>query len=89
MIRSKSIKITTTLLAMLIMLVGCGESNYTLYRSSAVASGGESWRLHVASFDAKDGESYNRENCQIAQDLFQRQPGVTVKYWCEKGSYKK
>jgi hypothetical protein len=28
-------------------------------------------------------------NCQIAQELFQKQPGVTVKYWCEKDKYKK
>ncbi len=45
--------------------------------------------MHVATFDAKDGEAYNMGNCQIAQELFQKQPGVTVKYWCEKGVFKK
>jgi len=29
------------------------------------------------------------ENCQIAAELFKKQQGVTVKYWCEKGIYKK
>jgi hypothetical protein len=29
------------------------------------------------------------ENCQIAADLFMKQQGVKVKYWCEKGNYKK
>jgi hypothetical protein len=46
-------------------------------------------RIHVATFDSSYGEDYNRENCQIALGLFQNQPGVTVRYWCEKGRYKK
>lgn len=46
-------------------------------------------RIHVASFDARDGEKYNSENCQIGKDLFQAQPGVKARYWCEKGRYRK
>jgi hypothetical protein len=46
-------------------------------------------RMHIATFDAEEGEEYNRENCQIAQDLFQKQPGVKVRYWCEMGRYRK
>lgn len=61
---------------------------YTLYRSGAV-EGGQTWRLHVATFDATDGAEYNRGNCQIAKDLFQAQPGVTVEYWCERGYFSK
>lgn len=57
---------------------------YTLYRSSIVGA----LRVHVATFDASDGDEYNAINCQIAADLFQRQPGVTVTYWCEKGRYR-
>ncbi|QWE15353.1 hypothetical protein [Polynucleobacter sp. AP-Sving-400A-A2] len=49
----------------------------------------ENARTHVATFDAKDGEAYNMGNCQIAEELFQKQSGVTVKYWCEKGQFKK
>ena len=72
-----------------VLLTGCGEETYTLYRSSAVSNVGESWRVHVATFDAKDGDAYNSGNCQIAQELFQKQPGVTIRYWCEKGIFKK
>ena len=61
---------------------------YTLYRSSAV-TGGEKWRLHVATFDSADGVQYNRENCDTAKSLFQSQPGVTVTYWCERGYFSK
>lgn len=55
---------------------------YTLYRNSAAD---RSMRLHVATFDATHGESYNRENCIIARNLFEGQPGVTVDYWCDNG----
>ena len=39
------------------------ETIYTLYRSSAV---NDSVRIHVASFDTSDGETYNRDNCEVA-----------------------
>jgi len=74
-------------LGLSIFLAACGNSEpYTLYRGSPVM---ENARIHIATFDAKEKESYNMENCQIAAELFKKQPGVTVKYWCEKGSYKK
>jgi hypothetical protein len=44
-------------------------------------------RIHIATFDAKDGDAYNRENCNLASKLYQGQPGVTVRFWCEKGRY--
>jgi hypothetical protein len=70
-----------------IFLSGCGSGEpYTLYRGSPVI---ENARIHVATFNANEKEGYNMENCQIAADLFQKQQGVTVKYWCEKGEYKK
>lgn len=62
------------------------EMTYVLYRNSVTD---DSMRLHVASFDAHDGEAYNRGNCEQAQELFQLQPGVKVKFWCEKGRFKK
>jgi major membrane immunogen (membrane-anchored lipoprotein) len=71
-----------------VLLSACSTSEsetYTLYRSSLADS---SLRIHVATFDARDGEAYNRENCQIAMDLFQKQPGVRVRYWCEKGKFR-
>lgn len=61
---------------------------YTLYRSSSVSSMQDA-RLHMATFDAADGAEYNRGNCLIAARLFQQQPGVIVRYWCEVGHYRK
>ncbi len=58
---------------------------YTLYRNSVI---GKDKRYHVATFDADEKEDYNRGNCEIAQELFQKQPGVTVKYWCEKSYFR-
>jgi hypothetical protein len=76
-----------------LLLAGCGASLdtsdgqvFTLYRDSAIDA---SMRIHVATFDAENGEPYNRENCDIAKNLFLAQSGVQVKYWCEKGRYKK
>jgi hypothetical protein len=49
----------------------------------------ENMRIHVATFDASENEAYNRGNCEQAQLLFQNQPGVKSKFWCEKGRFKK
>lgn len=57
----------------------------TLYRNSAIDS---EMRVHVATFDTNEGAYYNSENCQIAAQLFQGQPGVVVRYWCEPGPYR-
>ena len=59
---------------------------YTLYRNSAM---GSLERIHIATFDASEADSYNNENCQQAQTLFQQQPGLAVKFWCEKGRYRR
>ncbi len=69
-------------------LSGCNSTTaiYTLYRSSATV--GPELRIHVATFDSSDGVEYNRENCNVARSLFQQQPGVTVRYWCEQGRYR-
>lgn len=60
---------------------------FTLYRSSAIL---ENARLHVATFDAAEDHSdsqYNRSNCEQAADLFQHQPGVRTRFWCESGRF--
>jgi hypothetical protein len=62
------------------------DSVATLYRSSVAI---ENARLHIATFDTADGFAYNWGNCQIAAELFQQQTGVKVRYWCEKGRYRK
>ena len=59
----------------------------TLYRNSVVDS---EMRIHIATFDVDEvSPSYNSENCQIAAQLFQEQLGVTVRYWCEPGRYRR
>lgn len=61
------------------------DHTYTLYRSSLA---NDSLRIHVASFDTPDGEIYNRDNCEAARALFQKQPNVRTRFWCEKGAYR-
>ncbi len=82
-------KIKVTSMFVAVLSAGCWtpDSNvYSLYRSSLLDNG---MRAHVATFDADESEKYNRTNCEIARDLFAGQPGVDVKYWCEKGRYRK
>jgi len=72
-----------------LLLAACAVSDdrvFTFYRNSPIDA---TMRIHMATFDSKDGEAYNRENCDIAADLFMKQPGVTARYWCEKGRYRK
>jgi hypothetical protein len=80
-------RVSLVVLAVL-LLSGCNNSGvYTLYRSSVVDP---AMRIHVATFDeATGGDSYNGENCRIASELFAKQTGVKVRYWCEKGRYRK
>jgi hypothetical protein len=78
--------------AMMVLLCGCSDKGgvvYTLYRSSPTIGGisGEKARVHVATFDAEAGGDYNQDNCEAARNLFANQPGVTVKYWCERGRF--
>ena len=64
----------------------------------------ETLRVHIATFDAlplkniEDNAKYNLANCEFSQDLFNAsQPhyrgsiysNIKVKYWCEKGRFKK
>ena len=72
-----------------LFLQACSQfdsDTYALYRNSVLD---ELARYHVATFDSKDGEKYNQENCDIAKNLFQKQDGVITKFWCEKGKFKK
>ena len=76
-------------LSVIASLSGCGfadNDTYTLYRSSVLDGVN---RIHVATFDTKDGDEYNEENCRLAAELFQQQPGVKTRFWCEKGRYRK
>lgn len=62
------------------------SSVFVLYRNSVA---NKDMRIHVATFDSTDGESYNKGNCEQANELFQAQPGVKTKFWCEKGRFRK
>lgn len=60
-------------------------------------------RIHVATFDADEDAKYNLANCEIAQELFTSNQAhfrdyssntvaagkMRVKYWCEKGRFRK
>lgn len=74
--------------AAMVSLASCGNGSetYTLYRSSALQPNA---RIHVATFDADESEAYNSENCRTAVSLFSEQPGILVRYWCEKGEYRR
>jgi hypothetical protein len=74
-----------------VLLGGClacsrGEGTYTLYRNEASS---DTTRLHVATFDAEDGEGYNHDACEQTRELFQVQPSTRAKYWCEKGTFRR
>jgi hypothetical protein len=78
---------TTALLAVVLLIAACSDADVnTLYRNSVTDP---SMRIHVATFDATDGEKYNNGNCEQARELFQAQPGVKTRFWCEKGKYRK
>jgi len=59
---------------------------YTLYRNNV---NDPQARTHVATFDADTDAKTNRENCEFVTQLYQGQPGVNVRYWCEKGYYRR
>jgi len=71
------------------------DTTFTLYRNSALLNG-ENMRIHIATFDASEksfwgerNDGYNKGNCDLAASLFQQQPGVKTKFWCEKGAFRK
>jgi len=75
-------------LAFLLFSAGCDlteSGTYTLYRTSALDAAA---RIHIATFDTKEGAEFNADYCQTAAKLLMTQPGVTVRYWCEAGRYR-
>ena len=72
-------------LATLLTLVSCGDgATYTLYREGRY--GGPD-RVHVATFDAYGSSEYNLHNCEYVVARVMAQPGVTERYWCERGRF--
>jgi hypothetical protein len=63
----------TSIVLVALLLSGCDDSGtYTLYRNSPSFP---EMRIHVATFDASDGDRYNGENCRVAGDLFAQSRG--------------
>jgi hypothetical protein len=93
------------ILMLLPLVVGsnamAADIEYTLYRTGMNIPTGkedEAARIHVATFDTKENADYNRANCETTQELFNaNQPAyrntifanIKLKYWCEKGLFKK
>ena len=77
------------------------STEYTLYRTGidfSTKEHDETLRIHVATFDAAQDAKYNLANCEFAQEFFNvNQPHysgtifgtIKIKYWCEKGQFKK
>ena len=77
------------------------DTEYTLYRTGidlSTKTHDESLRIHIATFNANQDAEYNLANCEFAQQLFNaNQPHyrgsiystIRIKYWCERGSFKK
>ena len=64
---------------------------FTLYSN---APSDKFYRLHEATFDTHYGSEMNAHHCERVQQLLQRWYNTEtktsdVKFWCEKGRYKK
>lgn len=89
------------LLGFISSLAIASGTEYTLYRSGIdlpTKTYDETLRIHVASFDADQDAKYNLANCELAQELFNANQShyrgsiygtIKIKYWCEKGRFKK
>lgn len=66
------------------------EKFYTLYRDSAII---ENSRIHFATFNSNESESFNKRNCEDTAVLINNLPDLGIsnlgaKYWCEKGYFR-
>jgi hypothetical protein len=97
---NNSIKSLSVILAASFFVVACGQKEskvevFTFYRN---VPSDQTFRVHVGTFDASgpDGKGdefdnfSNFKNCERAQQMFQAQPDwKDVKFWCEKGRFKR
>jgi len=78
-------RVLIAVIALATTSVACsGHDTYTLYRNTV---GADTTRVHVATFDAAESGDYNRQNCEQARELFQAQPAIKTRFWCEKGRF--
>lgn len=61
-------------------LASADNGSFNLYRDSVLDT---SMRIYIATFNSDEGSDYNFENCTVAAKLFQDQPGVRTRFWCE------
>jgi hypothetical protein len=79
----KGLTLLTAILALTLLSAWVDSKEiYTLYRTSFGVG-----RVHIATFDAADRKGFNQINCEIARKLFASQPGVTQRFWCERGRF--
>lgn len=62
---------------------------YTFYRNSVLDP---SMRVHVATFDSKEGGAmnpdYNRASCEETAGIYRKLDTDNKNWWCEKGRYR-
>jgi hypothetical protein len=56
----------------------------TLYRQSVVGME----RVHLATFDARDGRNFNWLNCSATAESLNARDDTLVPYWCEQGRFR-
>lgn len=56
----------------------------TLYRQSVVGME----RVHLATFEARDGRNFNWLNCSATAESLNARDDTLVPYWCEQGRFK-
>ena len=60
------------------------HSGYELKRTMVAMPGYGTKFVDIALFNTNESDDYNRENCELAASLLQRQPGVTTTFLCFK-----
>ena len=68
------------------LLAACGDSTYTMYRSNAKDPKA---REYFATFGSNGNEKDNQVNCDLSSTLLTMQRTSQLRYWCEKGPFKK
>lgn len=61
---------------------------YTLYRNSILDP---SMRIHVATFDTREGSNsnpYNQQQCEEIATLLRSNDEDQKRWWCEKGRFR-
>jgi hypothetical protein len=95
-------KLIITIPFIMILLAGCGESTYTLYRNGLDLKNpdavDESARYYIASFNEPKDMKYNQANCTMTAEALNKEQvhyqntirsKIKITYWCEKGEFRK